>query len=127
MDDRVREHAEVLVDWSARIDEGDDVMVSVAEDAHELGVAVAEKLGAVGAKFVGVLGDAHYDVVAVLDARAPLDQHLGVFAYAVVHRRAVRPASIYRRPFETKRGQASRTMAFRVEREPRDKAPSGRR
>ena len=52
MDDRVREHAEVLVDWSARVDPGDDVVVGVAEGAHELAVAVAEKLGAVGANVV---------------------------------------------------------------------------
>ncbi|MFC6725615.1 aminopeptidase [Halobium palmae] len=52
MDPRVREHAEVLVDWSARVEPGDDVVVSVGEGAHELGVAVAEKLGAVGANTV---------------------------------------------------------------------------
>ena len=52
MDDRVREHANVLVDWSARIEPGDDVVVGVAEGAHELGVAVAEKLGQVGANVV---------------------------------------------------------------------------
>jgi aminopeptidase len=52
MDDRVREHADVLVDWSARIEPGDDVVVGVAEGAHELGVAVAEKLGQVGANVV---------------------------------------------------------------------------
>ncbi|WP_255151474.1 aminopeptidase [Halorarius halobius] len=45
MDDRIREHAETLVDWSARVDAGDDVVVSVGEGAHELGVAVAEELG----------------------------------------------------------------------------------
>ena len=49
MDDRVREHAELLVDWSARIDAGDDVAVSVAEGAHELAVAVAAALGERGA------------------------------------------------------------------------------
>ncbi|MXR51627.1 aminopeptidase [Halovenus sp. WSH3] len=45
MDDRVTEHARTLVDWSARIDAGDDVVVSVGEGAHDLGVAVAEELG----------------------------------------------------------------------------------
>lgn len=49
MDERVHEHAEVLVDWSARIERGDDVVLSVAEDAHDLAVAVAEKLGERGA------------------------------------------------------------------------------
>ena len=45
MDSRVREHAEVLVDWSARVEKGDDVVVSVSEGAHELAVAVAKALG----------------------------------------------------------------------------------
>jgi len=45
MDPRVREHAELLVDWSARIEAGDDVVVSVSEGAHDLAVAVAGVLG----------------------------------------------------------------------------------
>ncbi|MFT4922100.1 MAG: aminopeptidase, partial [Haloarculaceae archaeon] len=45
MDQHVRDHAEVLVDWSARIEAGDDVVVRVGEGAHDLGVAVAEALG----------------------------------------------------------------------------------
>jgi aminopeptidase len=45
MDQRIRTHAETLVDWSARIEAGDDVVVRVGEGAHELGVAVAERLG----------------------------------------------------------------------------------
>jgi aminopeptidase len=49
MDDRIREHAEVLVDWSARIEQGDQVILSVSDGAHELGVAVAEALGERGA------------------------------------------------------------------------------
>ena len=65
MDERVREHAAVLVDWSARVEAGDDVVVSVAEDAHDLGVAVVEARG--------------------LDPRAPVDEHVGVFVYAFVH------------------------------------------
>ncbi len=56
MDERVREHAELLVDWSARVDAGDDVVVSVAEDAHELGVAVAEALGERGANVTTLYG-----------------------------------------------------------------------
>ena len=36
MDERVREHAAVLVDWSARIDPGDDVVLQVDEGAREL-------------------------------------------------------------------------------------------
>jgi len=49
MDDRVRQHAETLVGWSARVEAGDDVVVAVSEGAHDLAVAVAERLGAVGA------------------------------------------------------------------------------
>ena len=49
MDERVREHADVLVDWSARIERGDHVVVRVAEGAHDLAVAVAEQLGERGA------------------------------------------------------------------------------
>lgn len=49
MDERVREHAAVLVDWSARVEAGDDVVVSVAEGAHDLAVAVARELGKRGA------------------------------------------------------------------------------
>ncbi|MDQ2051808.1 aminopeptidase [Natronolimnohabitans sp. A-GB9] len=52
MDERVREHAEVLVDWSARVEAGDDVVLSVGPDAHELAVAVAEALGERGANLL---------------------------------------------------------------------------
>ncbi len=49
MDERIHEHAATLVDWSARVDPGDDVVVGVGEGAHDLAVAVAERLGEVGA------------------------------------------------------------------------------
>ena len=52
MDQRVHDHAETLVEWSARIEPGDDVVVQVGEGAHELGVAVAEKLGERGANLL---------------------------------------------------------------------------
>jgi aminopeptidase len=52
MDERVRAHARTLVDWSARIERGDDVVVEVGEGAHDLGVAVAEQLGRVGANLL---------------------------------------------------------------------------
>ncbi|MFC6863604.1 aminopeptidase [Halomicroarcula sp. GCM10025817] len=45
MDDRVHDHARTLVEWSARIEAGDDVVVQVGEGAHDLAVAVAEQLG----------------------------------------------------------------------------------
>jgi aminopeptidase len=56
MDDRIREHAETLVDWSARIEVGDDVVVRADEGAHDLAVAVAGALGERGANLVTVSG-----------------------------------------------------------------------
>jgi aminopeptidase len=52
MDQRIYDHAEVLVDWSARVEKGDDVVVRVDEGAHDLAVAVAEKLGERGANYL---------------------------------------------------------------------------
>ncbi|NHN61087.1 MULTISPECIES: aminopeptidase [Halorussus] len=52
MDQRIHEHAAVLVDWSARIEAGDDVVLRVDEGAHDLAVAVAEKLGERGANYL---------------------------------------------------------------------------
>ncbi len=52
MDGRVRDHAEVLVDWSARVNAGEDVVVSVAEGAHDLAVSTAEVLGERGANLL---------------------------------------------------------------------------
>ncbi|WP_435159402.1 aminopeptidase [Haladaptatus sp. DFWS20] len=49
MDERIHEHAKVLVDWSARVEAGDNVVVLVDDGAHELAVAVGEKLGQRGA------------------------------------------------------------------------------
>jgi aminopeptidase len=49
MDPRIEDHAEVLVDWSARVEEGDNVVLRVGPDAHELAVAVAERVGERGA------------------------------------------------------------------------------
>ena len=48
MDQRIEAHAATLVDWSARIESGDDVVLAVDEGAHDLGVAVAEAVGARG-------------------------------------------------------------------------------
>lgn len=49
MDERIAEHAAVLVGWSARIEAGDDVVLAVAPGAHDLAVAVAAELGERGA------------------------------------------------------------------------------
>ena len=61
MDERVREHAETLVDWSARIEAGDDVVLWVAEGAHDLAVAVAEALGERDANVVTLYGSDEVD------------------------------------------------------------------
>jgi aminopeptidase len=52
MDQHVQEHAATLVDWSARVGAGDDVVVRVGEGAHDLGVAVARVLGDRGANML---------------------------------------------------------------------------
>jgi len=72
MDRRIREHAETLVEWSARIEPDDDVVVHVDEGAHDLGVAVAERLGECGANLV-----ARYDSAEM--ERAYLRAHDGEF------------------------------------------------
>jgi len=92
MDQRVREHAELLVDWSARITAGDDVVVSVSEGAHDLAVAVAGALGERGANprflydseevqraYLRVADgfDAHPDFERELFARADASLRLG--------------------------------------------------
>lgn len=72
MDQRIHRHAETLVDWSARIDADDNVVVSVGEGAHELGVAVAEQLGKRGANM-------HVDYRSDELLRAFLRAHDGAF------------------------------------------------
>jgi len=54
MDDRIHEHAETLVDWSARIESGDDVVIAVADGAHDLAVATARVLGERGANLISL-------------------------------------------------------------------------
>ncbi|MFW6321387.1 MAG: aminopeptidase [Halohasta sp.] len=91
MDPRVQEHAEILVDWSARIESGDNVVVSVAEGAHDLAVAVAEALGQRGANLV-----ATYDSEEL--ARAYLRGHDGAFDADPAHELAlVENADVYLR------------------------------
>jgi len=77
MDERVREHAEVLVDWSAQVEAGDDVVVSVAEDAHELGVAVAGALGERGANVTTLYGSAELSRAYLKGAEAGADDGNG--------------------------------------------------
>ena len=58
MDRRISDHAEILVDWSARVERGDNVVLSVADGAHDLAVAVAEALGERGANVVATYDSA---------------------------------------------------------------------
>ncbi|ELZ11177.1 aminopeptidase [Natrinema thermotolerans] len=89
MDERVREHAEVLVDWSARVEAGDDVVVSVGPDAHELAVAVAEKLGERGANLLATYSSGEV-------TRAYLQAHDDAFDEAPAHELAlVENADVY--------------------------------
>ena len=73
MDPRVDDHAETLVDWSARVEPGDDVVLSVGPDAHDLAVAVAEKLGERGANLLSTYSSGEI-------TRAYLRAHDGDFA-----------------------------------------------
>jgi len=61
MDDRVREHAEVLVDWSARIEDGENVVCVASEGTHDLAVAVARAVGERGANLVTLSGSAEIE------------------------------------------------------------------
>jgi aminopeptidase len=72
MDDRTREHARTLVDWSARVERGDDVVVSVGDSAHDLAVAVCAELGDRGATVVTTYDSEELD-------RAYLRAHDGDF------------------------------------------------
>ncbi|MDL5362083.1 aminopeptidase [Halalkalicoccus sp. NIPERK01] len=90
MDRRVHDHAEVLVDWSARVEAGDDVVVSVAEGAHGLAVAVAEKLGERGANPLVT-----YDSDEV--SRAYLAAHDGEFSTGEHELAMVENADVYLR------------------------------
>lgn len=119
MDERISEHAEVLVDWSARVEAGDNVVLSVAEDAHDLAVAVAEKLGERGANLL-----ATYDSDEVL--RAYLTAHDGEFSPTKHELAMIQNADAYLRlgggrntsaladvPGETRQAHASATEEVR--------------
>ncbi len=82
MDDRVREHAAVLVDWSARVTSGDNVVLSVGPDAHELAVAVAEELGDRGANLLAAYSSGEI-------TRAYLRAHEGEFDANPAHELAL--------------------------------------
>jgi aminopeptidase len=82
MDERVREHAAVLVDWSARVETGDNVVLSVGPDAHELAVAVAEALGDREANLLATYSSGEVE-------RAYLRAHDGEFDENPAHERAL--------------------------------------
>ncbi|SDK45297.1 aminopeptidase [Natronorubrum texcoconense] len=89
MDERVREHAKVLVDWSARVEAGDDVVLAVGPDAHELAVAVAEALGERGANLLATYSSGEI-------TRAYLRAHDGEFDENPAHELAlVENADVY--------------------------------
>jgi len=88
MDDRIRAHAETLVDWSARVEAGDEVVMRVAEGAHDLAVAVAAELGKRGATLVATYGS---DEVS----RAYLRAHDGDFGPADAERALYDRADVY--------------------------------
>lgn len=50
MDERIREHAKILVEWSTEIQEEDNVVISASEKAKDLVIALHEELGKQGAK-----------------------------------------------------------------------------
>ncbi|MFC6716235.1 aminopeptidase [Natrialbaceae archaeon GCM10025810] len=82
MDERVREHAEVLVDWSARVEAGDNVVLRVGPDAHDLAVAVAEALGEREANLLATYSSGEVE-------RAYLTAHGGEFDPDPGHERAL--------------------------------------
>ncbi|AZH24241.1 aminopeptidase [Haloplanus aerogenes] len=88
MDDRIRAHAETLVGWSARVEDGDEVVMRVAEGAHDLAVAVAAALGERGATLVATYGS---DEVS----RAYLRAHDGDFGPADAERALYDRADVY--------------------------------
>ena len=51
MDQRILDHADLLLDWSARVESGDHVVIEVGPAAHELAVAIANGLGERGATY----------------------------------------------------------------------------
>lgn len=119
MDERTHEHAEVLVDWSARVERGEDVVLSVAEGAHDLAVAVAEKLGERGANPLVT-----YDSDEV--SRAYLRAHDGEFRTGEHELAMMESADVYLRlgggrntsaladvPGEVRQGYATATAELR--------------
>ncbi|WP_435180925.1 aminopeptidase [Halorussus sp. AFM4] len=85
MDQRIHEHAAVLVDWSARIEAGDDVVLRVDEGAHDLAVAVAEKLGERGANYLATYASDEVEAAFVGAREGEFEQDPG-FEVAMLER-----------------------------------------
>ncbi|MFW6041278.1 MAG: aminopeptidase [Thermoplasmatota archaeon] len=45
MDQRIKDHAEILCDWSTNIEKGDNVVIIADPEAHELIIALYEEIG----------------------------------------------------------------------------------
>jgi aminopeptidase len=56
MDPRIREHAEILIDHSVELEEGENVVVSAPSVAEDLAVALVEVIGDRGGKPLTLLG-----------------------------------------------------------------------
>ncbi len=50
MDERIEEHAKILVDWSTGVEEGDNVVIKASEEAKELVIALKKEIAKKGAK-----------------------------------------------------------------------------
>ena len=49
MDERIEEHAKILVEWSTKIEEGDNVVIKAGEEAKELVIALKKEIAKKGA------------------------------------------------------------------------------
>lgn len=54
MDERIRRHADILVDHSVDVSSGDDVVITLPPVAEELGTSIYERLGEIGANPVTI-------------------------------------------------------------------------
>ena len=61
MDDRVSGHAEVLLDWSARVEAGENVVCVASEGTRDLARAVARGIGERGANLLTLSGSAEIE------------------------------------------------------------------
>jgi len=50
MDERIEEHAKILVEWSTKIEEGDNVVIKANEESKELVIALEKEIAKKGAK-----------------------------------------------------------------------------